>query len=345
MPGTGLSRNPEKTAGERFMKDARLLIVHQGALGDVVAIFAAMSRLRQAYGRMDVLCQSQLGKLARALGFVDRWFGLETACFASLYTERVDPKIMEALKAYSRIILFSFSYRLEHAFNRLSGNRCLRLPPRPPAQEPIHITQYAFKNLSDHGLLEHGESICQNAPVANQPIIQPNQTWDRHKILIHPGAGSQRKRWPVSRFLMIADRLKSNGLKVEFIIGPAEPDLAIPPAAEKPPQDGKRPVHALTESLDLLALLRSAGGYIGNDSGVSHLAAFLGLPTTIVFGPSDPHRWAPRGPGGSRIEVVRPELACDPCFETEKANCPDAACLSRTTPDDVLEAFYRAFDR
>jgi ADP-heptose:LPS heptosyltransferase len=327
------------------MGNSSLLIVHQGALGDFVAIFPAMIQLRKAVGRMDALCQSQLGKLAQALGFVDRWFGLEAACFASLYTDRADPKIIEGLKPYTRIILFSFSNRLEQAFNQLTGNRCLRLSPRPPAEDPIHITQYAFKNLSDRGLLENSEIISRNVLPVNEPIPERNQAWDHRKILIHPGAGSNRKRWPISSFLTVAARLKSGGLKVEFIIGPAERDLAIPLAAGWKSRDLNRSMHSLTESLDLLALLRSAGGYIGNDSGVSHLAAFLGLPTTIVFGPADPKRWAPLGAAGSRVEVVRPELACAPCFETEKANCPDSACLTRTGPDDVLEAFYRVYNR
>jgi ADP-heptose:LPS heptosyltransferase len=341
----GTNPNAELSAGEPFMVNSNLLIVHQGALGDFVTIFPALTQLKQAYGRMDVLCQSQLGKLAQGLGLVERWYGLETACFATLYADRVDPKISEWLKPYSHILLFSFSSRLEKAFNQISGDRCLRLPPRPPAQEPIHITRYAFKNLINHGLLEHGENISQSALPVNQLVTARTHAWDHPKILIHPGAGSPRKRWPISSFLTVAARLKSDGLQVEFILGPAEQDLAIPLVAEMTSQDRNRSVHALTETLDLLALLRSAGGYIGNDSGVSHLAAFLGLPTTIVFGPADPNRWAPRGPAGSRIEVVRPELTCDPCFETEKVNCPDSACLTRTGPHDVLEAFCRVFTR
>jgi heptosyltransferase III len=325
------------------MGNSHLLIVHQGALGDFVALFPAMVRLRKSYGLMDALCQSQLGKLAQAVGVVDRWLGLEAACFASLYTDQVDPKISAALKPYSQIILFSFSSRLEQTFNQLSGERCLRLPPRPPAEDPIHITRYAFENLIDRGLLQIGRNISPNALSVDPPIVEGNPARNRRKILIHPGAGSPRKRWPTSNFLAVADRLTSDGLKVEFIIGPAEQDLAVPLAAALNSHGRDRSVHALTESLDLLALLTSAGGYIGNDSGASHLAAFLGLPTTIVFGPADPLRWAPLGPAGSRIAVVRPELECTPCFETEKVNCMESACLTRTAPEDVLKAFYRAF--
>ena len=88
------------------------------------------------------------------------------------------------------------------------------------------------------------------------------------------------------------------------------------------------------------ALLAAYGGYIGNDSGASHLAAFLGLPATVIFGPADPRRWTPVG---RAVEIVRPELECRPCFETEKANCGDPECLTKTTPQQVIQAFYRQY--
>jgi heptosyltransferase-3 len=91
---------------------------------------------------------------------------------------------------------------------------------------------------------------------------------------------------------------------------------------------------------ELAALLESAGGYIGNDSGASHLAAYLGLPTTVIFGPADPARWAPFG---RAVAIVRPGLQCRPCFETDKANCDDPQCLEDIRPHEVLEAFYGVY--
>jgi len=101
-----------------------------------------------------------------------------------------------------------------------------------------------------------------------------------------------------------------------------------------------RTVHILTDLTELAALLKSAGGYIGNDSGASHLAAFVGLPATVIFGPADPKRWTPVG---RAVEIVRPEMECCPCFETEKANCDDPKCLTKTTPQQVIRAFYREY--
>ena len=322
-----------------MMANSNLLLIHQGALGDFVAIFPAIMQLKKAYSRIDVLCQSQLGKLAAALGLAGRWFGLEGAHFASLFTDQVDPKINKLLRPYTNIVLFSFSKTLEQSLNRITEKRCHRISPKAPAQERIHIVAYVVNNLIKHRLLEKKNITLEKMITAIKGNTEAGQRIDQNKILIHPGAGSIRKRWPLADFLTIETRLKADNLKPEFIIGPAEGDLVNTLIS---PGDHVRRVHILAEILDLLALLRSAGGYIGNDSGVSHLAAFLGLPATVIFGPADPKRWTP---SGHAVEAVRPDLGCDPCFESEKFNCPDPKCLIKTRPDEVLEAFYRVYQR
>jgi ADP-heptose:LPS heptosyltransferase len=114
------------------------------------------------------------------------------------------------------------------------------------------------------------------------------------------------------------------------VCGPAEPDLIVEL------RNQKKPVHTFSELTDLVDWLEAGGGYIGNDSGVSHLAAFLGLPSVVIFGPADPKRWMPVGP---RVEIVRPELNCNPCFEIEPENCTEPACLTDATLESVLSAF------
>jgi len=87
-----------------------------------------------------------------------------------------------------------------------------------------------------------------------------------------------------------------------------------------------------------LNLFRSARAYVGNDSGASHLAAWGGLPSVVIFGPTDPVRWRPLG---SAVEIVQPALECRPCFETDAANCDAEYCLAATTPENVLAALER----
>jgi heptosyltransferase-3 len=316
------------------MMKPNLLIVHQGAFGDVVAIFPAIIRLHTYFARIDGLCQSQLGKLAAALGLITKWYPSEAAFFSSLYTHAVHHKIEDLLRAYAQIILFSSSFELEQSVNRITRNRCFRLPPRPPADERIHITKYVIKNLMAHGLLKEADADIDHYYLPKKPELKNNPSEDATKILMHAGSGSLRKRWPISNFYVLEKMLISEGLKPEFVLGPAEEDLIATPSAQG------RKVNRLSDLAELATLLRTAGGYIGNDSGASHLAAFMGLPTVVIFGPADPVRWEPNGP---LVEVVRPELECSPCFETNPSNCPDPKCLDDTNPQTVIEAFFRVY--
>ena len=95
--------------------------------------------------------------------------------------------------------------------------------------------------------------------------------------VIHPFASSPRKRWPLEKFREVARLLP---MPVRWCAGPDEP------------LDGAVRIDNLYE---LGCWLASARVYIGNDSGISHLAAAVGTPTIILFGPTDPAVWAPRG--------------------------------------------------
>jgi ADP-heptose:LPS heptosyltransferase len=95
--------------------------------------------------------------------------------------------------------------------------------------------------------------------------------------VIHPFSGSPRKNWPLTRYRELAARLHS---RIEWTAGPEE---------------------ALEEAIrfenlaELAAWLGCARLYIGNDSGITHVAAATGVKTLALFGPSSSDIWAPRG--------------------------------------------------
>ena len=305
------------------MSAANLLIIHPGALGDFILTFPAISRLQACAERIDVLCQGQLGKLARTLGLATNALPLESARFASLFSDSPDAQTARLLDAYRNIVVFSSSRAIERALIQLGIRRVCRIAPKPPVDARIHLTQFVLEKLNGCALIADPMDI--RIPKRKAAAKSPAN------ILLHPGAGSIRKRWPLSRFLDVAARLAADGLAPEFILGPAETDLV--PAL----QPAKWPLHVLDDLQDLATLLQPAAGYIGNDSGASHLAAFLGLPVVVIFGPADPARWAPVG---RKVKIMRPALQCRPCFETETANCDHPKCLERTTPRQIVEAFY-----
>ena len=98
--------------------------------------------------------------------------------------------------------------------------------------------------------------------------------------VIHPFSGSARKNWPLERFRALAEKMQ-RVMPVRWCAGEDDPPLA-----------GAVRIDDLYE---LACWLAKARVYIGNDSGITHLAAAVGTPVLALFGPTDPEVWAPRG--------------------------------------------------
>ena len=122
-------------------------------------------------------------------------------------------------------------------------------------------------------------------PPGATPSLPANRQ-DSGLFVIHPFSGSPKKNWPTGNFMQVASRLRDKGHTVQFIFGPEE---GFP---------GARRFNTLDE---LLGFLPSARAFLGNDSGPTHVAAALGLPTLALFGPTNPKVWAPRG---RRVRVM-----------------------------------------
>ena len=133
--------------------------------------------------------------------------------------------------------------------------------------------------------------------------------------------------------MAVADAMREiNGGKVVFVLGPAEADLL--PAVKKRVK-GRDEIRQLQDLMEVMTLMKAAMGFIGNDSGLAHLAAIMGVPTVAIFGPSSPKRWHPLG---RAVRVLRGAADCAPCFEIAKTNCDEPQCLHGVSVDRVLEA-------
>jgi ADP-heptose:LPS heptosyltransferase len=141
-------------------------------------------------------------------------------------------------------------------------------------------------------------------------------------LVVHAGSGALEKNW--HGFPELIERWQRRGgfgsRSVVVLRGPAEVDR---PRVEFP---GTVTLDGLTLP-QLAGVLASAGRYLGNDSGVSHLAAAVSAPGLALFGASDPHVWHPLG---STIRVVAaPATSCGRCG-------PAVFCRHRLSVDDVL---------
>ena len=335
----------------------KILVIHPGALGDVVLSFPALVALkRQKKASVSLLCSSDPGKIAHELNVVDAHFSFESARFSSLFHQEMTPGVIEFISDYDTITLISVSDTMEGHLRQNHGGKVHRISPRPPVEEETHVALYIIRQLENKGLLDKCGTRTAASLLKPTGAMRNRQTRDpqstirdeaspfcgqavdqieglQTEVVMHPGAGSPRKRWPVERFIQAAASVKGMDLgEVIFVLGPAESDLA---PFLKARSRGCFRVCEVSDVSYLMVLLGQARSFVGNDSGVTHLSAFAGIPTVAIFGPSSPKRWSPVG---RATRVLRGAGHCAPCFEMDTANCEDPQCLSGVSVDMVLDA-------
>lgn len=147
--------------------------------------------------------------------------------------------------------------------------------------------------------------------------------WEsKHILIIHPGSGGQRKRWGAEGFRQVAEWWRnSRDREVLIVLGPAEAEEG---------EYWRRYGHVETSLAlpQVASILTRATCYIGNDSGVSHLAGVVGARGVVIFGPTRPEQWRPLGGGLQVIKNTR---------YREKWPAREGISLEEVTPEQVLE--------
>lgn len=175
--------------------------------------------------------------------------------------------------------------------------------PRVIARDPVpnpgsgHASAWLAEPLSALGL-STGVEPATDRPSREEAVAAEHRLKDLSTgfLAIHPGSGSPTKNWPPERFAALVDAV-ARGRPWLLVEGPAD-ERAVSPLRGHP-----WAVHARElPPRHLGVVLARAGVFVGNDSGVSHLAAAWGAPTVALYGPTDPEVWRPIG---ERVRVVR----------------------------------------
>jgi heptosyltransferase-2 len=209
----------------------------------------------------------------------------------------VSPESSRALSPFQAVIAYTKAAELVRGLARAAPDaQVVSRPPLPPPSGP-HAARWLAEAVAAFG---GDPSVTPPLLVASEEEAAAARPWlDRlgpDFLAIHPGSGSPRKNWPADRFASLIEARATGGpwLLVE---GPADG------AATDPLRGRPNAVLARELPVRLLGVVLAKGGlYVGNDSGVTHLAAAFGAPTLALFGPTDPAQWAPIG---TRVTVVR----------------------------------------
>ena len=240
----------------------RRLLIRPGAIGDFILSLPALESLRTDY--TEVWCAEQNVPLAR---FADSARSIVSAGLDRLGFLSADD-VVERLNSFDSIISWYGTNRPE--FRELVSE--LRLPFRfLPALPNSSMHAVEFYNSQ---VRKAGGGNPSRFPVIPCPPVQ------RTFAVIHPFASNAGKRAPLPLFESFKARL-SPVMPVHWLCGPEE---KLEGAVRIP------------DLYDLACWLAQARIFVGNDSGISHLAAAVGTPVVAVFRATDPRVWAPRGP-------------------------------------------------
>jgi heptosyltransferase-2 len=221
------------------------------------------------------------------------------------------------------------------------------LPFDPSAHE---VSRY-LSLLGPLGLSPQGEdtsmALLPGDAEAGDALLRANGLDPLQRLaVVFPGGGKNpgtllaAKRWGPEGFRALAGRLQGAGWQVAVLHGPGPEDTAAAASVAQGLGPRVAAVGGQGWAADFGVLSRAAW-YCGGDTGTTHFAAALGVPTLTLFGPTDPGQWAPLGP---RHRQVWRALPCSPCFTaTERLSarfhaCRDWACLAALPTEEVLAA-------
>jgi heptosyltransferase III len=266
------------------------LLYHTGALGDFITTVPALRfwKARNNNERLVLLGKPSIGEFAEDIGLVNETYGVDGKRFLPLFHDKFSPEAGKILSPFQTAILFAVPDSPVLKNVRHSDITAFYWqPPFPATKDKLHITDYHLSLFTDPQLLKPAEKIPRITPsetsLKNSFAIIPEHL---SPVALHPGSGSRKKNWPFERFLTVADAMREKSIPVLWLLGHADEGFDIP--------SGDMVVSNQPLSL-CAALLYRCRIFIGNDSGIAHLAAAVGCRTIALFGPSDPLIWAPRG--------------------------------------------------
>jgi heptosyltransferase III len=313
----------------------KVLVIRGGAIGDFIftlPVFEAL-KLRDPDSEVDLLGYSGIGDLAVGRRHASGLRRVDGAEWAALFSP--DGRLGEAERHY--LAGFDETYCvwpdgdgvIAENLLRAGARKVVSVDPTPVEGKGVHV-------------VDHIAQQCERAGLAipyREPHLYPSERdrrWvelymraygagDRPLLALGPGSGSTSKNWPADHYVSVArDWVKRRGHAL-IVSGPAEEKMA----GELRRSLGEDGVFYLSnEPLPCAAaMLERCEVFIGNDSGITHMAAAVRTPTLAIFGRTDPRVWQPRAP---RVKVLQ--------------STPPGAEIATLKPAEVLrevEAFLR----
>jgi ADP-heptose:LPS heptosyltransferase len=297
----------------------RGVILQPGAIGDCILTLPLAEFMTEALelGGIDIIGHTEYTGIMPGRTCIDSVRSIDTMDLHRLFVETSTFELADgdylinAFSDYAWIVTFlgepnsNFEQNLIFTANCSHGAEVITLSMKPPNDYSNHLSEYYREQLvNESGLsLQIGDFQLERCLIKateadadkgrellKEIYIEP----DEKPVVIQPGSGGQHKCWHIDNFIAVAEELRSKGIKVVFLFGPAEKERL----SNKTINHIKNTAKCLTDlSLtQVVGLMSCSGGFLGNDSGITHLAAGVGVRTLVIFGPTNPVIYKPVGP-------------------------------------------------
>ena len=279
----------------------RILVIRGGAIGDFILTLPAIAALRRQFpqAHLEVLGYPHIAQLAVAGGLADRVQPIEARGLAGFFARdgTLEPDLVDYFSEFDLVI--SYLYDPDEIFKTNVG-RCLVKqfivgPHRPDETERTHATQVYLKPLERLAIFD-ADPVPRLA-LNSQPLGAAKRSEDGstlNQLALHPGSGSEKKNWPETKWAgLIQQVIATTRWNLLLVGGEAEGERLRRLAAVLPPARC-----SIAQGLPLAELaqrIQSGAAFVGHDSGITHLAAAVGLPCVVLWADTLEEVWRPQG--------------------------------------------------
>jgi len=313
----------------------KTLVWHQGALGDLIlslpAIYAVKTGRKPGY--LHLISRTDIADIVIENRLADAVSSHENGLFVDFFMRGdVSQRAAGFLKKFTSA--FIFAKKTDDGFVenlRRYIPECFFIGTRPGDGRAAHVSAAQLEQLRGLGI------AAEEMPPLDAISVSSAVHGERPVVAIHPGSGGRTKCWPADKFFELMRSLDSEKrYYFHLILGPAEGRELDKTASRfvAANQIDASVISGMSVAA-VASLLKSSSLYVGNDSGITHLASALGVPTLAVFGPTDPEIW---GPLGGNARIFYSGYPCSPCTETDRRLCPDVQGLETVKVCDLLAA-------
>jgi predicted lipopolysaccharide heptosyltransferase III len=331
----------------------KVLVVRLRSIGDTVLATPSLFALKRFLpnAQVDILVEDWVAPVLDNHPHVDNVIALERGGFMTrarvacelraanydvvynLHGGTTATFVTRATGARHRVGFESYQYGQLHNHQAPSPLLIWQQPKTHSVEQQLALLGWTGVPVTDRPRTSLG--ISTNAATRIEQLVQEAGLGEQNIALIHPAAAFATKQWATEKFARVVEFLAERGFTSIAIAAPNEQALLEQLRSETP-------VNVVTFALSLpevTALAARSQLFVGNDSGIAHIAAAVGTPSVVIFGSSNIAHWRPWN--SAPAEVVFEEMACQPCPGYFCGQFAQPECILRVPVNRVTAAIDR----